>query len=321
MISLPYKGDGHQILFLILFYYKKVIIIGAGPAGLAAAIYTGRARLDTVVCERAVPGGQILLTDFIENYPGFPEGIAPTRLMEDIRKQADKFGAEIVQDDIKEMLKEERFWRVRGSRQDYKSKAVLVATGSSHRKLGVHGEDTLTGRGVSYCATCDGAFFQDKVVAVVGGGNWALTEALFLTRFCRQVKIIHRRDQLRAEKILQERAFENPKIVVLWNSVVDAINGDTHLESISLRDVQDDRVSELELEGLFISIGTIPNSQIVDKLVDLNEWGEVKVEKDMSTRMSGLFAAGDVTDACPEQMATAVGTGVAAALAITDYLS
>ncbi len=298
-----------------------VVIIGAGPAGLAAAIYTGRARLGTIVCERAVPGGQILLTNFIENYPGFPDGIAPTRLMEDIRKQADKFGAEIVQDDIQELLKEERFWRVRGSRQDYKSKAVLLATGSSHRKLGVRGEDTLTGRGVSYCATCDGAFFQDKVVAVVGGGNWALTEALFLTRLCRQVKIIHRRDQLRAEKILQERVFENPKITVLWNTVVDTINGDTRLESISLRDVQDDRASELELDGLFISIGTLPNSQIVDKLVDLNEWGEVKVEKNMSTRMPGLFAAGDVTDACPEQMASAVGTGVSAALAITDYLS
>ncbi len=156
---------------------------------------------------------------------------------------------------------------------------------------------------------------------MVGGGNWALTEALFLTRFCRQVKIIHRRDQLRAEKILQERVFENPKITVLWNTVVDTINGDTRLESISLRDVQDDRASELDLDGLFISIGTLPNSQIVDKLVDLNEWGEVKVEKNMSTRVPGLFAAGDVTDACPEQMASAVGTGVSAALAITDYLS
>jgi thioredoxin reductase (NADPH) len=301
--------------------FCDVVIIGAGPAGLAAAIYAGRARLDTIVCERAVPGGQILLTDFIENYPGFPDGIAPARLMEDIRKQADKFGAEIVRDDIKEILKEARLWRVRGSREDYKTKAVLVATGSTHRKLGVRGEDTLTGRGVSYCATCDGAFFLDKTVAVVGGGDWALTEALFLTRFCREVKIIHRRDQLRAEKILQERAFENPKITVLWNTVVDTINGDGRLESVSLHNVQDDRTSELEIDGLFISIGTIPNSQIVDKLVDLNEWGEIKVKKNMSTRLPGLFAAGDVTDACPEQMATAVGTGVAAALAITDYLS
>lgn len=301
--------------------FCDVVIIGAGPAGLAAAIYAGRARLDTIVCERAMPGGQILLTDVIENYPGFPDGIDPARLMEDIRKQAEKFGAEIVRDDIKEILNEDELWRIRGSREDYKAKAVLVATGSTHRKLGIPGEGPLTGRGVSYCATCDGAFFQDKVVAVVGGGDWALTEALFLTRFCREVKIIHRRDQLRAEKILQERAFDNPKITVLWSTVVDTINGDGRLESLSLRDARNDRASELEIDGLFISIGTIPNSQIVDKLVDLNEWGEIKVEKNMSTRLPGLFAAGDVTDACPEQMATAVGTGVAAALAITDYLS
>jgi thioredoxin reductase (NADPH) len=297
-----------------------VVIIGAGPAGLAAAIYSGRARLDTIVLEKAMPGGQILLTDFIENYPGFPDGIAPFRLMDDIRKQAEKFGAKIVKDDAREIHRENTLWQIRGNSGEYKAKAVLVATGSSHRKLGIQGEERLTGRGVSYCATCDGAFFQNRVVAVVGGGDWAVTEALFLTRFCREVKIIHRRNQLRAEKILQERAFANPKITVLWETEVDKIYGEKRLESVYLRDVRDDSASELELDGLFISIGTVPNNKIVDKFVELNEWGEVKVKKNMATNQPGLFAAGDVTDACPEQMATAVGTGVAAAIAITEYL-
>ena len=297
-----------------------VVIIGAGPAGLAAAIYTGRARLDTLILEKATPGGQILLTDFIENYPGFPDGTTPFELMERIRKQAEGFGAEIAIDEIKEIQRKEKHWQIQGVKEEYSAKAVLVATGSNHRKLGLPGEEKLTGRGVSYCATCDGAFFQDKVAAVVGGGNWALTEALFLTRFCREVKIIHRRDQLRAEKILQERAFQNPKVEVLWDTVVVRINGEDRLESLSLRNVRNEKVSELKLDGLFVSIGTVPNNKIVEKLVELNEWGEVVVEKNMTTAQPGLFAAGDVTDACPEQMAAAVGTGVAAALAITDYL-
>jgi thioredoxin reductase (NADPH) len=288
---------------------------------LAAAIYAGRARLDTLVLERATPGGQILLTDFIENYPGFTEGIAPFQLMENIRKQAERFGAKIVMDDVQEVHKKEKNWRIRGNRGEYKTRTVLVATGSDHRKLGIQGEEQLTGRGVSYCATCDGAFFQEKVVAVVGGGDWALTEALFLTRFCREVRIIHRRDQLRAEKILQERAFDNTKIEVIWDTVVDRINGEPRLDSVTIRNVKDNKASELELDGLFISIGTIPNNKIVAKLVELNEWGEVMVGKNMATKQPGLYAAGDVTDACPEQMATAVGTGVAAALAITEYLN
>jgi thioredoxin reductase (NADPH) len=297
-----------------------VVIIGAGPAGLAAAIYTSRARLDTVVLEKATPGGQILLTDFIENYPGFSEGVAPFQLMENIRKQAERFGAKIVMDEARQVLQQETYWEVRGGKEEYKSKTVLVATGSSHRKLGIQGEDRLTGRGVSFCATCDGAFFQNKVVAVVGGGDWALTEALFLTRFCREVKIIHRRDQLRAEKILQERAFDNPKIEFLWDTVVDGINGEENLQNITIRNVKDSKVSQLELDGLFISIGTVPNNKIVSEQVELNEWGEIQVGKDMAAGQKGLYAAGDVTDACPEQMATAVGTGVAAAIAITEYL-
>jgi thioredoxin reductase (NADPH) len=241
--------------------------------------------------------------------------------MDSIRKQAERFGAKIVMDEARQVLEQGNHWEVLGGKEVYKSKTVLVATGSSHRKLGIQGEDRLTGRGISFCATCDGAFFQNKVVAVVGGGNWALTEALFLTRFCREVKIIHRRDQLRAEKILQERAFNNPKIEVLWDTVVDGIDGEERLQSISVRNVKDSKVSQLELDGLFISIGTVPNNKTVSEHVELNEWGEIKVGKDMRAGKEGLYAAGDVTDASPEQVATAVGTGVTAAIAITEYLN
>ncbi|MDH5743455.1 MAG: FAD-dependent oxidoreductase, partial [Candidatus Aminicenantes bacterium] len=246
-----------------------VIIIGAGPAGLAAAIYTGRARLDTLLLEKATPGGQILLTDFVENYPGFPDGIAPFQLMEDFRKQAEKFGARITMDDVREVDRKEDFWRLVGNRGDYSARAVIIATGSSHRKLDVEGERELTGRGVSYCATCDGAFFMNKEAAVVGGGDWALTEALFLTRFCSIVKIIHRRDQFRGEKILQERVFENSKIKVLWGTVVEKISGADSLKSVTIRNVKDNTTSNLKLDGLFVSIGTVPNSEIVKDLVTL----------------------------------------------------
>jgi thioredoxin reductase (NADPH) len=249
---------------------RDVIIIGAGPAGLAAAIYTGRARLDTLVLERAAPGGQILLTDYVENYPGFPEGVAPFQLMEDIRKQADKFGAKIAIDDAKGIQRKEDLWQIIGSREEYCARAVIIATGSSHRRLDVDGEKELTGKGVSYCATCDGAFFMNKDVAVVGGGNWALTEAIFLTRFCRIVTIIHRRDQFRGEKILQERVFGNPKIEVLWNTVVEKISGPDTLKSVTVRDVKDNTTSEMKIDGLFVSIGTVPNSEVVKDLVRKN---------------------------------------------------
>lgn len=298
-----------------------VIIIGAGPAGLAAAVYTGRARLNTILLEKGMPGGQILLTDFVENYPGFPDGIVPFQLMENFRKHAEKFGAKIETDEARGIRKQENLWYISGSKGEYPARAVIIATGSSYRKLGVPGEVKLTGRGVSFCATCDGAFFKDKEVAVVGGGGNALTEALFLTRHCHMVKVIHRRDQFRAEKILQERIFASDKIEVLWNSVVEEISGEDRFESVTIKNVKDDKISRLKLDGLFISVGTDPNTAFVKGLVDLNEWGEIKVGQKMITSQPGIFAAGDVTNACPEQMATAVGTGVAAALAVDEYLS
>jgi thioredoxin reductase (NADPH) len=299
---------------------SHVVIVGAGPAGLAAAIYAGRARLNTLVVEMAMPGGQILLTGEIENYPGFPSGISTFELMEDFRKQAERFGAKIVMDEVKEIHRLSGNWELVGNNGKYSTKTVILATGARYRKLGLDGEKKLTGRGVSYCATCDGAFFADKRVAVVGGGDWALTEALFLTRFCREVMVIHRRDKFRAVKILQERTFENPKIRTLWDTVVAEIRGKETLKSLLLRNVKDDTSFELEIDGLFVSIGTVPNSGLVKHLIELNDGGEVKVKKNMSTSLPGLYAAGDVTDACPQQVATAVGTGVAAAIAVDEYL-
>ena len=297
-----------------------VIILGAGPAGLSSAIYTGRAMLDTLIIEKGAPGGQILMTDFIENYPGFPEGIAPVELTESFRKQAERFGAKIGIDTVKELQREGQLWKVCGYKNEYLTRAVIIATGANFRRLGIKGEGKFTGRGVSYCATCDGFFFKDKVVAVVGGGNWALTEAIFLTKFARQVKVIHRRDQLRAEKILQDRTLAHEKMEVIWDTVIEEILGDTTLKSLTVKNVKTGELSELEVDGLFVSIGTIPNSDFVKDLLELNKWGEIVVGKKMETSQPGIYAAGDLTDACPEQVATAVGTGVAAAIAIDEYL-
>jgi thioredoxin reductase (NADPH) len=298
-----------------------VIIIGAGPAGLAAAVYTGRARLSTLVLEKGRPGGQILLTDFVENYPGFPDGVVPFQLMDNFRRHAEKFGAKIIMDEAKKIQRQDNLWSVLGNRGEYAVRAVIIATGSIYRKLGVPGEERLTGRGVSYCATCDGAFFKEREVAVIGGGDNALTEALFLTKFCRSVKIIHRRNEFRAVKMIQERVSANEKIEVLRNSVVVEISGESRLESITIKNVIDNQMSRLKLDGLFVSIGTDPNSAFVKGLVEFDEEGQIKVSQNMATSQPGIFACGDVTNACPEQMATAVGTGVSAALAVGAYLS
>ena len=297
-----------------------VVIIGAGPAGLSAGIYTGRGRLKTLILEKGIPGGQILLTDFVENYPGFPDGVVPFELMEKFRAQAEKFGAKIAQDEVEKIKKKGDLWTVVGAQKEYTTRTVLVATGSSHRRLGLENEGKYLGKGISYCATCDGAFFKEKDVAVVGGGDWALTEALFLTKFCRSLKLIHRRDKFRGEQILQERVFENKKITVVWDSIVTKISGSATLETLTLQNVKTKKPSEIKVQGFFISVGLDPNSKFVEELVELNKWREIVVGKNMATSQPGIFAAGDVCDACPEQMATAVGTAVAAALGIEDLL-
>ena len=297
-----------------------VVIIGGGPAGLSAAIYTGRGRLNTLILEKGIPGGQILLTDFVENYPGFPDGVVPFELMEKFRVQAEKFGAKITQDEVEGIEKKDDLWNVVAGQREYMTRTVLVATGSAHRRLGLENEGKYLGRGISYCATCDGAFFKEKDLAVVGGGDWALTEALFLTKFCRSLKLIHRRDKFRGEQILQERVFENEKITVVWDSIVIHISGSATLESLTLKNVKTQETSEIKVDGFFISVGLDPNSKFVEGLLELNEWREIKVKQNMSTSQLGIFAAGDVCDACPEQMATAVGTAVSAAIGIEDLL-
>jgi thioredoxin reductase (NADPH) len=297
-----------------------VVIIGAGPAGLAAGLYTGRGRLNTIILEKAIPGGQILLTDWVENYPGFPEGIAPFEMIENFRKQAEKFGAAIETDEVKSLRREDDLWVIVGQNKEYAARAVIIASGAAYRKLGIPNEVRLTGKGVSYCATCDGAFFRDAVVAVVGGGDNALTEAVFLTKFCRKLYVIHRRDRFRAIKILQERVFANPKIEVLWNCVLESAEGENHLERVMVRNVKENKTYPLPLDGLFVSIGLDPHTEFIKGIVGLNEWGEVKVDSRMATDQPGIYAAGDVADACPKQVATAVGAGVSAALSVNEFL-
>jgi len=297
-----------------------VVIVGAGPAGLAAALYTGRGRLRTVVLEKVMPGGQILLTDWVENYPGFPEGIAPFDLIENFRKQAARFGAFFETDEARAIRREEPYWVVSGQSKEYRTRAVIVASGAAYRKLGIPDESRLTGKGISYCATCDGPFFRDAVVAVVGGGDNALTEAVFLTKFCRKLYVIHRRDQFRAIKILQERVLANPKVEVLWNCVVETVKGESSLERAVVRNVKSGQAFELPLDGLFVSIGMDPHSAFVKGVVDLNEWGEIRVDSRMATSQPGIYAAGDVAEACPKQVITAAGSGVTAALSVNAYL-
>jgi thioredoxin reductase (NADPH) len=297
-----------------------VIIIGAGPAGLAAAVYTGRARLKTLILEKGLPGGQILLADRVENYPGYPDGVMPFQLMENFRKHAEKFGARIEIDEAKEIIRRNNFWSVLSDKKEYPARAVIIATGSSYQRLGIANEARFAGKGISYCATCDGAFFKDKEVAVVGGGSNALSEALFLTKYCQKLWLIHRRHRFRAEKILQERVIANGKIEILWDSVIESLKGEGRLESLLIRNFKENRTFELKIAGLFISIGTVPITGFVKGLLDLNEGGQIKVSSAMETSGRGIFAAGDVTDACPKQMATAVGTGVRAALAVDEYL-
>ncbi len=298
-----------------------VVIVGGGPAGLAAAIYTGRARLNTLILEKALPGGQILLTDWIENYPGFAEGVNTFSLMDNFRAQAERFGAKIVMEDVEKIEKKDDQWQLQGQENSYLARVVIIATGASHRKMGIPGEAKLTGRGVSFCATCDGAFFRDKVVGVVGGGSWALTEALFLTKFASMVKLFHRRQGFRAEKILQERVRDHEKIELVLDTVIEKINGEAKMETLTTRNVKNDQVMDVTCDGLFVSIGMIPNTAFLGDLLELNEWGEIVARKHMATSQPGIYAAGDVTDACSNQVAIAAGAGVEAAIAADEYLS
>jgi thioredoxin reductase (NADPH) len=303
---------------------RNVIIIGSGPAGYTAAIYAARADLHPLVFEGSVTaGGALMNTTDVENFPGFPDGIMGPALMDDLRKQAEKFGAELVADDVTDVDLTGEIKQVVDTAGDvYCAKAVILAMGSGYRKLGVKGEDHLSGHGVSWCATCDGFFFRDQNIVVVGGGDSAVEEATFLTRFAAKVTLVHRRDKLRASKIMATRAETNDKIEFAWNSAVEEIVGDQHLEAVILKDTLTGETRRVDATGLFIAIGHDPRSELVRGQVDLDDEGYVVVEQPSTrTNLRGVFAAGDLVDHTYRQAVTAAGTGCAAALDAERYLT
>jgi thioredoxin reductase (NADPH) len=302
---------------------RNVIIIGSGPAGYTAAVYAARASLHPLVFEGSVTaGGALMTTTEVENFPGFRDGIMGPALMDEMRGQAERFGAELVADDIVEVDLSGDVKVVKTVTDTYTARSVILATGSRYRKLGLPNEEELSGRGVSWCATCDGFFFREQHIAVVGGGDSALEEALFLTRFGSKVSLIHRRDELRASKIMQERAFADPKLEIVWNSEVAAINGTERLESLTLRDTVTGEISELPATGLFIAIGHDPRSELLTGQVDLDDDGYVLVKHPSThTNLTGVFACGDLVDHHYRQAVTAAGTGCAAALDAERYLA
>jgi thioredoxin reductase (NADPH) len=297
-----------------------VIIIGGGPAGLTAGLYTSRARLRTLLIENALLGGQMTTTELIENYPGFPNGVTGDELSRLMEEQAKRFGLEIVSREIVEVEIKGEEKRIKTTGAGYASDAVIVCTGAEYRKLGVPGEQEFTGRGVSFCATCDGAFFRDQKVVVVGGGDSALTEALFLTKFVKELTVVHRRDALRATKIYQERAFANPKINFLWNSVVHEVRGDKIVHSVLTRNVKTGELTEHKTDGVFMFVGLVPRTQLLKGLIELDPGGYVLTNENCETSVEGVFAAGDCRKKLLRQVATAVGDGATAAFAAEKYL-
>jgi thioredoxin reductase (NADPH) len=300
----------------------EVIVIGSGPAGLTAAIYTARARLSTLVLAGQNVGGQAGLTAEIENYPGFKEGVNGFELMEDMQAQVKRFEAEVVVDVVTAVDLSQRPFTVTTHQAEYQTHSLVVATGATPRKLGVPGEAEYVGRGVSYCATCDGFFYRDMPVAVVGGGNSALEETNYLTRLASKITVIHRRDRLRAEPILKERAERSGKVEFQWDTVVTAIDGDdAGVKSLRLRNVKTEEESSLAVDGVFIYIGMLPNSDLFKEQLELDEWGYIVTDRHQRTNVSGVFAAGDVQERLYQQVAVAVGTGAVAGMAVDKYVA
>jgi thioredoxin reductase (NADPH) len=301
--------------------HRNVIIVGSGPAGYTAALYTARADLAPLVFEGSQYGGALMNTTDVENFPGFPEGIIGPELMNNIRTQAERFGAELVMDDVTEVDLTGPVKVVRTHDGEYTADTVILAMGSAYRKLGVPREDELSGHGVSWCATCDGFFFRDKDIAVVGGGDTAMEEATFLTRFAKTVTIVHRRDSLRASAIMADRAMKDPKIRWAWNSEVVELHGQGELTGVRLRDTVTGEERDLEVGGLFIAIGHEPRSELVRGQVDLDDEGYVLTTTGTHTNIPGVFAAGDLVDHTYRQAITAAGTGCQAALDAERYLA
>ncbi|MCD5405460.1 MAG: thioredoxin-disulfide reductase [Desulfotomaculum sp.] len=300
---------------------RDLVIVGAGPAGLTAALYAARAAIDTVLIEREMPGGQAATTEQIENYPGFPGGISGSELSIKMAEQVKEFGCEIVYSDVENIEREENAFRIKHLNGEIIAKSVIVATGAKPIMLGIKGEQEFHGRGVSYCATCDGAFFRDKKVAVIGGGNAAVEEAIFLTKFASKVYLIHRRDKLRAAKIAQKKAFDNPKIEFVWNSVLEEIKGNQTVEKVIIKNVKTGESSELSVDGVFVYIGTQANSDLLKGLVDLDERGYVIAGEDTVTKVPGLYVAGDLRKKPMKQVVTAAADGAVAAMQAERYLA
>lgn len=298
-----------------------IAIIGGGPAGLTAGLYAGRSRLNVVMLEKLAPGGQVLTTEWIENYPGFPEGVSGPKLMENMREQAERFGLVIQRQQVNGVELANSPKLIHTSEGKLKARAVIICTGAQPRKLGVESERHFTGKGVSYCATCDGPFFTDLPIVVVGGGDTAVEEGLYLTKFGSKVYLVHRRDQLRSTKLLQERILGNPKIQVVWDSVVTAIQGSDLVEGVRLRNVKTGQESELQASGVFVFVGIVPVTEFLQSQLDLDKDGFIITDREMTTSQAGVFAAGDVTAKSLRQIVTAVGEGAAAEFSAERFLN
>jgi len=299
----------------------QAVIIGGGPAGLTAGLYCARSRFNALLIEQGVIGGQITNAERVENYPGFPKGISGIELGQLIHEQATSYGLETSLAEVSTVVPSQKRNLVNSSEGDFIAESVIIASGSQFRKLGVPGEDKYVGKGVSYCATCDGPLFKGKTVAVIGGGDSAVTEALYLSKFASSVKVIHRRSQLRASKIFEERATAEPKIELIWDTVATGIEGDGVVKQLTLKNIKDDKISVLELAGVFVAIGSKPNSVQWRELLPLDEEGYIITNELMETKISGIFAAGDVRHNSARQAITAAGDGATAAISAARFLS
>ncbi|MDE1862470.1 MAG: thioredoxin-disulfide reductase [Thaumarchaeota archaeon] len=298
-----------------------VVIIGAGPAGYTAAIYTSRAKRETLVISGILPGGQLMLTTEVENFPGFAEGIMGPDLMTAMRKQTERMGATIIDDEVVNVDFKRSPFKILTNAEEYEADAVIIATGASPRKIGARGEQEFSAKGVSYCATCDGPFFKNQELVVAGGGDSAMEEAIFLTKFAKNVHIIHRKDKLRASKIMQDRAFENTKIKFHWNSIIEEIRGKEKVSQVTIKNVTTNQTEVMDVGGLFVAIGHEPNTKMFKGQIELDEQGYVALRNHTHTSVEGVFAAGDVHDHRYRQAITAAAFGCMAAIDVDRYLS
>lgn len=297
-----------------------LVIIGGGPAGLTAGLYAARARMNTLLVEKIVPGGQILVTDRVENYPGFPDGLTGAELVQRMTDQTKRFDLQIESNEVLSLDLSQMAKKIRLSDREISAHTIIIASGASPKKLNVPGEDKFYGRGVSFCGTCDGPFFKDRVIAAVGGGDTAVQESQYLTKFAQKVYLIHRRDKFRAAKILQERAFANPKIEIVWNSVVTAVEGQKEVQRIVLQNVKTNDLNSLSVDGCFIWIGITPNTDFLGEEVLRDEYGFIEVNARMETSSPGVFAAGDVRNTPLRQIVTAVGDAAIAVSSAEQYI-